>query len=369
MQKIKDITSYLESIAPLSYQESYDNSGLIIGNQNIEVKGILISLDCTEEIVEEAIQRGCNFIIAHHPIVFKGLKRFTGNNYIERTVIKAIKNDIAIYAIHTNLDNIIDGVSRKIANKLDLVNPKILSPKAELLHKLVVFVPQKHTDQVKRALYDAGAGNIGNYSNCSFSVSGTGSFKPNQEAKPFVGSAKMEENVNEDRIEVIFPSYLQHKIITALNQSHPYEEVAHYISTLQNYNQEVGSGIVAELEKPMDNKVFLKYLKTKMNLNVIRHTIRHTTISNRSVKTIAICGGSGSFLLPKAKLAKADVFITADFKYHEFFDAEDELMICDIGHYESEVFTKDLIYDILIKKFPTFALCLSEVNTNPISYF
>ncbi|MDH5475979.1 MAG: Nif3-like dinuclear metal center hexameric protein, partial [Cyclobacteriaceae bacterium] len=253
----------------------------------------------------------------------------------------------------------------KIADKLKLVNPKILSPKTELLQKLVVFVPQNHSNKVKQALYDAGAGNIGNYSNCSFSVSGTGTFKPNDKANPFIGSAEVEENVNEDRIEVVFPSHIQHKIISALNQSHPYEEVAHYITTLQNYNQEVGSGIVAELEKPMNNEAFLKYLKDKMNLNVIRHT----TTSNNTVKTIAICGGAGSFLLSNAKRAKADVFITADFKYHEFFDAENELMICDIGHYESEVFTKDLIYDILIKKFTTFALCLSEVNTNPISYF
>jgi len=205
MQKIKDITSYLESIAPLSYQESYDNSGLITGNPNDEVKGILISLDCTEDVVEEAINKNCNFIIAHHPIVFSGLKRFTGSNYVERTVIKAIKNDIAIYAIHTNLDNIISGVSRKIADKLELVNPKILSPKTELLQKLVVFVPQNHSNKVKQALYDAGAGNIGNYSNCSFSVSGTGTFKPNDKANPFIGSAEVEENVNEDRIEVVFP--------------------------------------------------------------------------------------------------------------------------------------------------------------------
>lgn len=365
MQKLKDIASYLESIAPLAYQESYDNSGLITGNGNEVVKGLLVSLDCTEKVVDEAIQNNCNMIVAHHPIVFKGLKRFTGNNYVERTIIKAIKNDIAIYAIHTNLDNVNTGVSRKIADILELINSKTLSPKSGILSKLVAFVPESHTNKILKALHSAGAGNIGDYSNCSFTVNGKGTFIPNDEAEPFVGNANVKEEVNEDRVEVIFPSYLQNGIVNSLKEAHPYQEVAYYITELSNLNQEVGSGIIGELEQPMKKADFLSYLKKKMNLN----TIRYTNFDGDTVQRIAICGGAGSFLLPQAKKAEADVFITGDFKYHEFFDAENEIMICDIGHYESEVFTKDLIIELLNKKFTTFAICLSEVNTNPISYF
>ena len=364
MYKIKDTTAYLESIAPRAYQESYDNSGLITGNPNDQIKGVLISLDCTEDIVEEAIAKDCNLIIAHHPIIFKGLKTFTGKNYVERTVINAIKNDIAIYAIHTNLDNIAGGVSYKIAEKLELENVRILAPQKSTLSKLVAFVPTANTSEVLEALYNAGAGEIGDYSNCSFTVNGQGTFKPNEKANPHIGSANNQEVVKEDRIELIFPTYLTSSIVNALKKAHPYEEVAHYITSLENANHEVGSGIVADLQSPLEPEAFLQHLKDKMNLKVIRHT----TLTKK-VKCVAICGGAGSFLLSQAKRAGADAFVTGDFKYHEFFDAENQLMICDIGHYESEVFTKDLINELLNKKFNTFAICLSEVNTNPISYF
>lgn len=365
MHKIKDIIAYLEGLAPLAYQESYDNSGLITGNADSPVSGVLITLDSTEEIIDEAIAKKCNLVIAHHPIVFKGLKKITGTNYVERTIIKAIKNDIAIYAIHTNLDNITQGVNKKIAEKLALNNLNILAPKKGNLSKLTVFIPKDNTQQVLTAIHNAGAGNIGNYQNCSFTVNGTGTFMPNDEANPYIGSANSLEKVNEDRIEVIFSSHTEHNIIAAMNLAHPYEEVAHYISPLHNHNQEVGSGMVGELTTEMSGRDFLHYLKDSMQLNVIRHT----NLLDKPIKRVAICGGSGSFLLPNAIRSKADVFITGDFKYHEFFDAENYLTICDIGHYESEVYTKELIYDLLKKNSFTFALYLSEVNTNPISYF
>jgi dinuclear metal center YbgI/SA1388 family protein len=364
MVKIKEVINHLETIAPLAFQESYDNCGLLVGSYETELTGILISLDVTEEVVEEAIRSKCNMIIAHHPVIFKGLKKLTGSNYIERTVLKAIKNDIAIYAIHTNLDNLLQGVNHKIAEKIGLKDLKVLVPKLQTLKKLVTFIPLKNCLEVLKAIHEAGAGKIGNYSECSFQVEGLGSFRPNEEADPAIGKANELEQVKEMRAEVIFPAYLEGKILKALLNSHPYEEPAFDIQSLDNANKEVGSGIMGVLEKPMDEHEFLLSLKEKMNLKVIRHT----KILNKKVSKIAICGGSGSFLLGKAITLDNQVFITADFKYHEFFDAENKIIIADIGHYESEVYTKELIYELLIDKFSNIALVLAKTHTNPISY-
>lgn len=365
MHKIKDITGYLEGIAPRAYQESYDNSGLITGSQHDEVTGILITLDSTEAVIDEAISKNCNLVIAHHPIIFKGLKQITGKNYVERTIIKAIKHDIAIYAIHTNLDNILTGVNSKIAAKLELKNLKILQPKTSTLSKLVTLCPKPNTESVTQALHQAGAGHIGNYDQCSFKTEGIGSFHPNEIATPHIGESGVSESVTEDRIEIILPTHLQYQVLAALNESHPYEEVPYYLSEIVNHNQDVGAGMIGELNTPMNTDEFLSYLKDKMQLKIIRHTAS----TKEPVSKIALCGGSGSFLLSQAIRQQADVFITGDFKYHEFFDAENHLMIADIGHYESEVFTKELIFNFLSEKFTKFALNLSEINTNPISYF
>jgi len=362
--KIKDVTTYLEGIAPLSYQESYDNAGLITGNREAEVSGVLVTLDCTEAVVQEAISKKCNLIVAHHPIIFKGLKRLTGSTYIERTVLLAIKNDIAIYAIHTNLDSVSNGVNKKLGDKIGLKNLQILSPKPNTLSKLVTFVPKSDTEKILEALHLAGAGQIGNYKNCSFKTSGTGSFLPSEGSNPHIGRTNEQEFIEEDRIEVLVPSHLTNKVVQALQTAHPYEEVAYYISGLDNENQEVGSGMIGELEEPLGGIEFLVSLKSKLALQ----TIRHTAILTKPIKKVAICGGSGSFLLSQALKSGADAFITADFKYHEFFDADNRLIIADIGHYESEVFTKELLQDVLMKKFSTFAIIFSETVTNPISY-
>ncbi|MDH4090965.1 MAG: Nif3-like dinuclear metal center hexameric protein [Cyclobacteriaceae bacterium] len=362
--KIKDVTDYLELQASPSYQESYDNSGLLTGDPMTEVTGILVTLDCTEAVVAEAIHSKCNLIVAHHPIVFKGLKKLTGSTYIERVVISAIKNDVAIYAIHTNLDNISTGVNRKICERIGLQGLKILSPKKDTLSKLVTFIPKENAETVLSALYDAGAGQIGNYRNCSFRVEGTGTFTPGATAKPHIGKALVQEQVQEIRAELIFPTHLGGALISALRKTHPYEEIAYYITSLNNENQEVGSGMIGELEHPVEPLEFLKGLKVRMQLDIIRHT----RIPRNAIQKIAVCGGSGSFLLNKAIQAGADVFITADFKYHDFFDAENKIIVADIGHYESEAFTKELIMDVLIKKFPNFAINFSKTITNPISY-
>ncbi len=363
--KIQEVIRYLESIAPKAYQESYDNCGLLTGHPDSEITGTLITLDCTEAVVQEAITKKCNLIIAHHPIVFKGLKKLTGSNYVERTMILAIKHDIAIYAIHTNLDNVHTGVNKKIAEKLGLQELQVLAPKKDTLSKLVTFIPTTHTDVVLAALHQAGAGQIGNYKNCSFRVEGIGSFKPNEEAQPHIGEIGQQAFTDEARVEMIFPSHLEGSLVKALKSSHPYEEVAYYINILNNDNQEVGSGMIGKLPEAMEPEAFLAHLKKSMTLQVIRHT----PLLNKKVKNIAICGGAGSFLLPKAIQAGADFYVTADFKYHEFFDAEGRITIADIGHYESEVYTKDLIGEILTKKFPTFAVNFSGTITNPISYY
>lgn len=363
--KIREITQYLESIAPLSYQESYDNSGLIVGNPNDEVTKALISLDCTEAVVDEAIAKGCDLIISHHPIVFKGLKRFNNRNYVERTVIKAIKNNIALYAIHTNLDNVLGGVSSKIADKLGLVNQAILSPKSGLLKKLVVYVPRTHVEEVRQALFNAGAGSIGDYDQCSYNTAGYGTFRPLSGANPTIGQIGQQERVEETKIEVIFQAPQEREIIVAMLAVHPYEEVAYHVIHLDNNLHTVGSGIIGNLSESMDSSEILPYLKQKLNLKVIRHT----TLLNKPIERIAVCGGAGGFLLQEAKRSGADIFVTADYKYHEFFDAEDQIVIADVGHFESEQFTQELLLDIITKKFVNFAVLLTEIDTNPIKYY
>lgn len=363
--KLAEITNYLESIAPLNYQEDYDNSGLIVGDINDEISAALVALDCTEQIIDEAIAMQCNLIITHHPIVFKGLKKFNGKTYVERVVLKAIKNNIALYAIHTNLDHVQNGVSGEICKRLGVINGKILAPKSGVLKKLVTFCPVASADEVKSALFNAGAGSIGNYSECSFSNEGIGTFKANGDANPFVGEKRAQHHEAEQRIEVVFKTQDESKIIVALLENHPYEEIAYDIYAISNTLVTVGAGMVGWLPEEMEAQTFLQHVKEKMNAKVIRHT----ALLPKKIKKVAVCGGSGSFLLKDAIEAGADVFITADFKYHEFFDAEDKLIICDIGHYESEQFTSNLLIDNIQEKFRNFAIRLTEHNTNPINYF
>ncbi|GAB4346510.1 MAG: Nif3-like dinuclear metal center hexameric protein [Flammeovirgaceae bacterium] len=365
MVLLKNIIRHLEQIAPISYQESYDNAGLLMGDLDSKISRVLISLDCTEEVVEEAIQKKCQLIVAHHPIIFKGLKKITGKNYVERTILKAIKNDIALYAIHTNLDHVHTGVNRKIGEQLGLKNLKILAPKEDSLCKLVTFVPLENVQNVLDALSEAGAGNIGNYKKCSFQVEGIGTFLPSENANPHIGEKGKIENVRESRVEVILPKHIKYQVLNALKNAHPYEEVAYYLTDLQNINQEVGAGMVGDLPQEMETTEFLKFLKERMKTSCIRHTrlLRHT------ISRVALCGGAGSFLLPNAKRESADIFITGDFKYHEFFDAENQIIIADIGHYESEQFTKELLKEFISQVADNLNIFLCEVNTNPIQYY
>ncbi len=363
--KLSELTDYLETLAPLTYQEDYDNAGLIVGHTEREIQQALVSLDCTEAVVDEAISKQCQVIISHHPIVFKGLKRLNGKTYVERVVEKAIKNNIAIYAIHTNLDNIKTGVNARICETLGLTDCHILAPKHGLLKKLVTFVPQAQAGQVRNALFKAGAGSIGNYSECSFNAAGEGTFMGAENTDPYVGQPGERHTEPETRIETIYPASLESKILMALFLAHPYEEVAYDLYPVTNQHQQVGAGMIGEVQHPVDERTFLQYIKWKLNATVIRHT----AFTGKQVKKVAVCGGSGSFLLKQAIAAGADMFITADYKYHEFFDAEGKLVIADVGHFESEQFTQHLLCEIIQKKFINFAVRLTEINTNPVKYY
>lgn len=362
--KIAEIVSLLESIAHPSLQESYDNAGLITGNTGWECSGIICSLDAIEEVVVEAIEKKCNLIVAHHPIIFNGLKKLNGKNYVEKTIITAIKNDIAIYAIHTNLDNVINGVSGKMAAMLGLEGVAVLSQKENTLKKLYTFVPVDKAKQVRNAIFEAGGGQIGNYSECSFTSEGTGTFKAGIGSDPYVGKIGDRHEEKEVRVEIVFPGYLERSIISALRSAHPYEEVAFDVVTQSNSHPGIGAGVIGHLPEPIAEKEFLTLLKKVFGLEMIRHT----AFLDKPIQKVALCGGAGSFLVSSALGAGADVFFTGDIKYHEFFDANGRILIADIGHYESEQFTIDLLHDVLRQKFPTFAVLKTAVQTNPVYY-
>lgn len=362
--KIKDVTTCIEEIAPLNYAESFDNVGLLVGNYNTEVTGVLVTLDTLENVVEEAIEKHCNLIVSFHPIIFSGLKKLNGNNYVERVVLKAIKNDIAIYAMHTALDNSFQGVNAKICEVLGLKNKKILIPQKNTIKKLTTYVPHNNAEEVRLALFKAGAGNIGNYDNCSYNTEGYGTYKGNENSNPAIGEKGKLHTENETLIGVIFEKHKENSILTALLNAHPYEEVAYDIVPLDNLHQEIGLGMIGELTEEKSELEFLNFLKETMNAK----GIRHSKLIGKPIKKVAVLGGSGSFAIKNAINAEADIYVTSDIKYHEFYKAENKLIIADIGHYESEQFTKELLVDILTKKFPNFAVILSNKNTNPIYY-
>jgi dinuclear metal center YbgI/SA1388 family protein len=364
MQTIGELIDFLESHAPRSTQESYDNSGLLVGDPKARISGVLIALDCIEKVIDEAIAKNCNLVVAHHPIVFKGLKSFTGKNYVERTVIKAIQNNIAIFAIHTNLDNYRFGVNYRIGQLLGLKNLRILAPKNGNLYKIVVFVPTEHAEKVRQAMSENSAGQLGNYDQCSYNSTGIGTFRAGEGSQPFVGNPRELHKELETRVEMICRKEYIHRVISAMNEAHPYEVVAYDLIHLQNVDTYQGAGMVGELDAPVDTLDFLKFVKKQFGCGIIKYT----NVVHEKIQRIAFCGGSGSFLLPNAKATQADLFITADYKYHEFFDAENQLVIADIGHFESEQFTVNLIGDLLNEKNVTFAVHFTETNTNPVNY-
>ena len=361
---VQDVINHLHDLAPLAYAEDFDNVGLLVGNKDQSVTGILVTLDTLEAVVDEAIANNCNLIVSFHPIIFKGLKKLTGKTYVERVVIKAIQNNIAIFSIHTALDNAIEGVNSIICDQLGLINKKILIPQSGTIKKLQTYVPKINAEELRQSLFNAGAGSVGNYESCSFNVNGVGTYLGNENSNPVIGKKGELHTENETAISVTFKKHLESNVLKSLFESHPYEEVAYEISTLENTNQHIGMGMIGELKNEMNAKDCLKFIKNKMTTECIRHS----SLLNKPIKTIAVLGGSGSFAIHAAKAAKADLFITADLKYHDFFSAENDIVLADIGHYESEQFTKTFLVDYLSKKITNFAIILSKTNTNPVNY-
>jgi dinuclear metal center YbgI/SA1388 family protein len=368
---VQDLSQLLEAAAPLAYQESYDNAGLQCGLPGAEITGVLISLDCTPAVIAEAVQRGCNVVLCHHPVIFKPLKRLTGKGLVEQTIMAALKADVAIYAAHTNLDNVRQGVNAKLAEKLGLVNTRILAPKTGTLARLSTYVPNRPEDQtadvagrVLRALYAAGAGQVGDYQDCSFQTSGIGTFTPGAGTQPAIGATNQPEVVPETKLEVLLPLHRQAAVLAALRQAHPYEEVAYEVVKLENQHQDVGAGMVGELPTALPPAEFRNQLKAALGVPVVRYTA-----FEKAIKRVALCGGAGSFLTGAAVGAGADAYVTGDVKYHEFFAPEGRLMLCDVGHFESEQFTNEIFRDLLLGAFSrTFAVLFAETPTNPVYY-
>jgi dinuclear metal center YbgI/SA1388 family protein len=362
--KLKELCSFLDSAIPLSFQEGYDNSGLQVGSPEKEIKSALITLDITDKVFNEAGEKGCDVIISHHPLIFFGLKRLSGGSVTEKLLLKAVKQDIAVYSAHTNLDALCSGVSRKMAEKLNLVDTRVLVPLRNRLLKLVTYVPESHLEKVRDAIFSAGAGAIRNYDNCSFTSQGTGSFRAGGNTNPFVGEKGKLHFEKEIRLETVLFSHLKGKVVSALLESHPYEEVAYDLYSLENDNIEAGMGCIGELSETMEELAFLKFVSSVFSAR----GVRYSGLTGRKIRKVALCGGAGSSLMHDAISAQADAFITADIKYHNFFEAENKILIADIGHYESEKFSSEILHDLIIKKFPTFAVRFSEINSNPISY-
>lgn len=362
---IQKVIAEIEKHIAMPQAEDFDNVGLLCGLPERNVSGILVCHDALENVVDEAIQKNCNLIVCFHPIIFSGLKSLTGKNYVERAVLKALENKVAIYAIHTAFDNDYYGVNAGICNLLGLKNLKILQPKKNNLKQLNVYVPKDYSEKLKEALFSAGAGNIGFYDECSFKVEGKGTFRPTEGSNPFSGEQNVRENADEDMISVIFESFKQNQLIAAMKSAHPYEEVAHQIYQLDNENQYSGLGMYGEFETEMDEREFLSFVKEKFNLNIIKHS----DFNQKKIRRVGVLGGSGASGIKAALSKKCDAYLTGDLKYHDYFLAESKMLICDIGHYESEQLVSQQLFEILSQKFSTFAILKSSEKTNPVNYF
>ncbi len=362
---IQDVINHLEMLAPQAYAEDFDNTGLLVGNSQNKLSGVLVTLDTLESVIDEAIETKCNLIVSFHPIIFKGLKKLTGKTYVERVVLKAIQNNISIYAIHTALDNAKLGVNDIICDQLGLKNRHILIPQSQTIKKLTTYAPIAEAEALRQALFVSGAGSIGNYDECSFNVNGTGTYKGNESSNPVKGHKHKQHQEPETQISVTYAKHLESKVLKTLFKNHSYEEIAYEIVTLENTNQNIGMGMIGEFKEALSEIEFLNLLKTNMDTE----SVRHSKLLNKSVKKVAVLGGSGSFAISAAISAGADVFVTADLKYHDFFQAENNIVLTDIGHYESEQFTKSFLVAYLTKKITNFAVVLSENNTNPVKYF
>lgn len=362
--KIKEVISALEMFAPLPLQDGFDNAGLQIGLTDVEATGALLCLDVTEAVIDEAVSMGYNLIVAHHPLLFKGYKSITGKDYVERCIMKAIKHDIVIFAMHTNLDNALQGVNYKIAEKLGLQHVAILDTRENSLLKLVTFVPKEQAEAVRQALFNAGCGCIGNYDSCSYNVEGTGTFRAGKDTNPYCGEIGKLHTEKEVRIETVLPSFRKQTVTKALIEAHPYEEPAYDFYPLANRWMQAGAGVVGELAEAMNETDFLQSVKHTFGAGCVKHS----RLTGKKIRKVALCGGAGAFLLPKAAALQADAFITGEVKYHDYFSYESSILITEIGHYESEQYTTEIFQTILKEHFPGLNTQITRIDTNPIKY-
>lgn len=362
---IKEVTQFLESRFPLYLQEDFDNCGVQCGNVNNEISGAMVCFEMTEKIIDEAISKNCNLVISHHPLILKrGITKIVPSDRVGAMICKALANNMVLYSMHTNIDSGEGGGNDVFAEKLGLSDVKVMAPVKGLYRKLVVNVPAEHSEKLKEALFKIGCGQQGNYQKCSYSTLGKGQFEPNGEAKPFIGTQNNLEKVEEERIEMIYPAYLQHAVIQAIYENHPYEEPAFDLFSLENTERKVGLGRIGELPEEMDCKEFFSYLKEKLNLE----HLRYCGDEGKKIRRVAVCGGGGAGFIDTAIALNADAYVSGDFKYHDFFKSHSGTVLVDIGHYEGECFIKNIIFNLLKEKFTTFAVLSSEFENLNVKY-
>lgn len=362
--KISEITGAIEKYAPLWLQEEWDNAGLQVGDTDREATGAVLCVDATEAIVDEAIDRGVNLVISHHPLLFRGLKRITGRTATERIVAKALKHDIAIYSAHTNMDSAPGGVSWATGRRAGLTAMRTLVPQQGRLMKLAVFVPSAYSNAVSEALWNAGAGRMGNYDRCAYMTDGRGTYRPLPGADPAIGTVGQSHTEAETRIEVVFPTAISGRVVQAMLKAHPYEEPAFDLIPLANDITSAGLGVIGSLKTPMPASEYIAWVKQALGIGAIPYA----GDARRMVHRVALCGGAGAEFIGNAIAAGADLYMCGDLKYHDFTTHADSIVLADIGHYESEQCTKEIFYDIIQKNFPNFATYYAEEDKNPISY-
>ena len=362
---ISEFIRQLSTKIRFSYAEDFDNVGLLCGRPEQELRGVLVCHDALESVVQEAIEKGCNCIVAFHPIIFSGLKSITGKSYVERAVMLALENKIAIIAVHTAWDNDFYGVNHGIAKALGLRHLQVLIPKKDALSQLRFFVPVEAAEQVRSAIFATGAGTIGQYADCSFNIHGTGTFLPLEKASPAYGEVGTWEQVSEMEVQILVENWQLPAAIQAMKDAHPYEEVAYYVTSLRNENHHAGLGQFGLLDEEMSAQEFLSECRAVFDVPVIR-TSSHFT---GRIRKVAVLGGSGASGISAAKKLGCDAYVSSDFKYHDFFQGDENFLLADVGHFESERFVSQQLADVISNILPTFAVLKSETKTNPVNYF
>lgn len=357
----------MERWAPLALASERDNSGLQIGSGQQRVTKILVTLDLNSNVIDEAHQKKADLIISHHPLLFHALRSVNPDEHIGSIVTSCVKYGIAIYSAHTNLDFTQNGVSTTLALKLGLSRIEPLMKNQRVSKKIVVFVPHDYIDRVRHAMMEAGAGTIGNYTDCSFAAHGIGTFKPTPNATPFIGTIGKLERVNEARLEMLSPSWKLEAVIAAMKRAHPYEEIAYDIYNRVNTEADYGVGAIGTLSHPMKPRQFLTHVADTLRIP----SLRYSGNPQQMISVVAVCGGSGSDLLSTAAQHGADAFVTADISYHRFMEKHHSILFIDAGHYETEVPVVPIICKYLKQNLTdsTIEVIKSKTMKNNVQYF